>query len=204
VAGLRRPAPAACWVVAAALPAVARAHAPIPGIEGFYVGLAHPATEPVQLFALLSLSLLLGTLASLRFRRAWAAMIAGAGLGALSGVLVAPVGAFDTALLAMTLVSASLALFPRPPAAALLLPLCAVIGFLLGQGALPDPGALSARAVTLAGALVSILATPLVLHGLCALALGRLRRAVVTTGLRIAQAWILAIALLLLAFLFVR
>jgi hydrogenase/urease accessory protein HupE len=47
------------WLV---LPKPAYAHSPIPGIEGFYVGLLHPFSTPSQALLMLGLGLLISGL----------------------------------------------------------------------------------------------------------------------------------------------
>ena len=48
------------WLAFAAWPVPAYAHSPVPGIEGFYIGLLHPFSTPAQALLMLGLGLLIG------------------------------------------------------------------------------------------------------------------------------------------------
>jgi urease accessory protein len=192
-------APRRLVALAALLPLAARAHAPIPGIEGFYAGLAHPLREPATLLTLLAVALLLARLPPAAWRRGWVALAAGAAVGAAAGFLLAPRPAFALALLGAGLLAALLGTLPRPVPG--LRPLAALCGAGLGVALVPDPGATADRLVTLAGALVTVAAAPVFAYGALSALAARLPGAAGRVLPRILQAWIAAVALLLGAFL---
>lgn len=185
--------------LAALLPLAARAHAPIPGIEGFYAGLAHPLRDPATLLTLLAVALLLARLPPASWRRGWVALATGVAVGAAAGLLLAPRPGFSLALLAAGLLAALLGTLPRPMPG--LRPLAAVCGAGLGVAVVPDPGAAADRLVTLAGALVTLAAAPVFAYGALSGLVARLPGAAGRVIVRILQAWIAAVALLLGAFL---
>ena len=91
----------------------AAAHSPMPGFEGFYVGLLHPLSTPGQLLALLATGLMLGHRFPAQFPAAWVifavALIAGMSLGQAGLEL----GYEETLLFSIAVVAASLsALYP--------------------------------------------------------------------------------------------
>lgn len=180
-------------------PLAARAHAPVPGIEGFYAGLAHPLRDPATLLTLLAVALLLARLPPAAWRRAWVALASGGAAGASAGLFLAPRPGFSLALLAAGLLAALLGALPRPVPG--LRPLVAVCGAGLGIAVVPDPGAAADRLVTLAGALVTVAAAPVFAYGALTALTARLPDAAGRVIPRILQAWIAAVALLLGAFL---
>lgn len=183
----------------ALLPIAARAHAPLPGIEGFYAGLAHPLRDPASLLTLLAVALLLARLPPASWRRGWVALVAGVAAGTAAGLLLAPRPGFSLALLAPGLLAALLGTLPR--AVPGLGPLAALCGTGLGVAAVPDPGPAVDRLVVLAGALVTLAAAPVFAYGALSELVARLPAAGGRVIPRILQAWIAAVALLLGAFL---
>lgn len=190
---------AAAALAVALLPAPAWAHSPIPGIEGFYVGLVHPLTTPAQIFALLALGVFFG---QRRENVAWRAVVAFACAvlaGIALGVSGTPNGLAEPVLLVLALfVGVTAALWPASPVS-LGVAAAGASGFLIGLASIPDPGPMRATIVTLSGSFVG--ASVLLLY--CIGGLFWLREKAtwswVPIGFRVAAAWISAIAALLLA-----
>lgn len=182
------------------LPAGASAHVPVAGMQGFYLGLLHPATTASHGLLLLALGVMLAPAWPGRFGRAWAAFAAAAlaGLGAvmLGGTALQP-GEW-TLLAAAALVAlyaaAALGRFP-----AVTLALAGLGGLLLGAGSAPDPGPPGAAAVTAAGSCLGLALGLLYLAGGIGWLRLRFEEPWAGVGLRIAAAWIAAIAILLAA-----
>ena len=188
-------------LIIALLPDPAAAHAPIPGWEGFYVGLLHPVTSPAQVAALIALGLVFGQRWPGRFALAWAMFAVACLIGILLGQMGLPIETADLGLLALAVVTGILAtLWPAAPlvlgvAAAA----AAVAGVLIGLASTPDPGALRATVITLAGSLVGAVLALLYAAGGFGWLYERATMAWARIGFRITAAWTAAIAALLLA-----
>lgn len=185
-----------CWLAPAVGAGPAHAHAPIPGIEGFYTGLLHPFSTPAQALLMLGLGLLAGSFDSQRVR--WplgaflAATLVGVGLGR------GPEG-LDAALFATAFAAAAWAALAPGRFLPGALVVALVGGVLIAMVSVPDPGPTRDRVITLAGSLVGANLGLLYLAGLTLLARQRDPRAWVRIGLRVAAAWVGAISLLMLA-----
>ncbi|MXU66045.1 hypothetical protein [Oceanomicrobium pacificus] len=172
------------------------AHAPVPGVRGFYVGLLHPFSTPAQALLMLGLGLLVGHLALptagrqlvLFFVAAIAGLVAGQGTGALDLLM------FGAAFAA----SATAALLPGR-----LVPLVALLvalgGFCIGAVSVPDPGPAADRLFVMSGSIVGATVGLLFLVGIVDVIRDRYNWPWVGIALRIAAAWVAAIALLMLA-----
>ncbi|MEQ8485539.1 MAG: hypothetical protein RIB46_14370 [Pseudomonadales bacterium] len=178
-------------------PAAAAAHSPMPGFEGFYVGAVHPATVPGQLLALLVLGLLLGVRGPVVARPALVWFLAALVLG----LALAPDGGADArssvVALAVALAGAPLLLWSVRPMLAS--GYAVAVGLAVGIGLMPEAGAPGAVAITIAGSLVGAPFLVLCVFGATDLLRERLAPAVLTIAARIAGAWLVAIAALLLA-----
>lgn len=181
------------------LPDNAAAHSPLPGVAGFYLGMIHPLSTPPQLLSLLAAGMLLGLRWPKRFALFWSAFggfaLVGIGLGQW-GLLR---GMEDAALLAGGTVAALLAALSTATLTVPSLALCAWIGLFLGLASTPDEGPAWPAIVTLAGSFAGANLALLYL----AFAVGSLRERFTATwvviGLRIAAAWLTAIATLMFA-----
>lgn len=183
----------------ALLPGPAAAHSPVPGIEGFYIGLSHPFSSPGQVLTLLSLGLLFGQRWPERFALAWAVFAAGCVLGAALGQAgVTPASAEDQLLAAALAAGVVAALWPSGPAQ-LSIALAGIAGVLIGLVSTPDDGPFRAAAITLLGSFVGANLVLLYAAGGVGWLQERVRAAWMRIGLRVAAAWIAAIAALLLA-----
>ncbi|MEW9808427.1 HupE/UreJ family protein [Mesorhizobium marinum] len=181
----------------------AAAHSPIPGMQGFYLGMLHPLSTPPQLLSLLAAGLLLGLRWPGPFRYCWPAFavscLAGIALGQWGWLR----GLEDTALLAGGIAAAILAALLTPKLTAPCVAISAWTGLFLGVASIPDEGPAWPVIVTLAGSFVGANLALVYL----AFAVGSLRARFtaqwVGIGLRIAAAWIAAVAALMLALLLV-
>lgn len=182
------------------VPREAWAHSPLPGIEGFYTGLLHPLTAPEQVLALLAVALLLAPMARRHIVRAWSAYALTTVVGIGLGQVDLTTGHEAIGLLALACLTASLgALGPTPPAP-LGIALAGGAGLLLGIMSTPDPGSLRDTAITLVGSLAGITVGLLYAAGGLSWLLDRFPMPAVRIGLRVAAAWVGAVALLMTAF----
>ena len=191
-----------CIAAVCLAPAVAVAHSPIPGIEGFYVGLLHPLSDVAQLLALLALAVMLG----LGFRQSAAASLAALALSLLIGIIL---GQFALTadwlqgglLVVAVAAAATSALLPLLPIMAAVL-FALVVGILVGIASTPDPGPLRATLTTLAGSFVGACLLVLYVAG----GVDWLRQTYtqhwVQIGIRVVAAWIGAISVLMTALAF--
>jgi hypothetical protein len=176
------------------------AHSPMPGIEGFYIGLVHPATVPAQLLAGIAIGLLLGLAGAAVARPAWGAFAAA--LAVTLGLSLAGYAAPDPTWLPLpaALAAALACLFTVSRWLAVLL--SGASGALIGLGSLPDPGPAGAVAVTIVGTFIGANVLVILLFGGVDLARERLSERWLMLGGRVLAAWLGAIVVLLLAFAF--
>ncbi len=194
----KRLAPAAFALCSSLLfPRDTLAHSPIPGIEGFYIGILHPLSTPSQLLALLAMGVMLGLRWPKWFSVSWvtfaAAMLLGMGLGQFG---VMPGG--EPMLLLVAILAAILsALYPTGFLTTFVI-LLGVCGMLIGVLSIPDKGSLRATIITLLGSLVgSNLALLYMASGVGWLR-ERFAQQWLRIGLRIIAAWMAAIGILML------
>lgn len=176
----------------------ASAHAPIPGIGGFFSGALHPLVAPALLLALAALGLLLGQRAQGRIERARGGYVAYTGALALGLILTTWGGELDTdrlLLLCGALAGGTVALaWSLPPA--VLASLAAVIG--LATGLASPPSGVQGReyGLMLAGTTIASLLLPAwLLAVVCPLEKAWLRVAVRVLGSWLAAAALLALSL---------
>lgn len=184
------------WLAVLLAAGPAHAHAPIPGIKGFYTGLLHPFSTPSQALVMLGLGLLVGSFA---VERVWP-LLAGFLVVSLMGLFW---GAFlqelDPLLYAVAVTACALAaLVPG-----ILRPLALVVtaggAFLIGAASIPDAGPASDRVITMAGSLAGANIGLLYLFGFRDFLRRRYDLAWVGIAFRIAAAWLGAISLVMLA-----
>lgn len=201
--GLRFAGTLLCVLVAAPS---ARAHAPIEGMEGFWLGLRHPLGEGPSCLALLALSFALAWAGWQAFRRAMIGY--GAGLLAGLGAGVAGLAPLAPPLLLLACFCAAHGASHAPGAARtppLLLPvLAAATGFWLAPAQLPEPGPAGDVLATLGGSLLTVLLAPLVVLGWTDVLVASERPAWMLVVPRVLAGWLLALAALLLALAFAR
>ena len=174
----------------------AAAHSPLPGIAGFYSGLLHPLTTPDQVLALLAAGLLLGTFGLARLApAAWLL-----GIGLIVGIAVtAPGSDPNAALYGLACVAACLAALTPGKALPLALAVATVAGVLLGAAAVPDSGPVRDRVITMAGSFAGVALLVLYLAGSVDLLQSRVADPATAISLRVAAAWIAAVATIMLA-----
>ena len=170
----------ACFVVVA-LPA--HAHSPIPGIEGFYIGLIDPFRALPQLLALGCLGLLITS-----FDNSQVPWFLGLYLvGTLTGIVLGTgLAHTDTVLLVAALLASLWAAALPGRFAPAAFALVAVGGIYLGSISIPDPGPLQARIVTVSGSFVGLNVGLLYIAGGVLMAKEKLPQARVALGCRIA------------------
>jgi len=194
-------------------PGVALAHSPLPGIEGFYIGLLHPAGAPEPLLCAITLGLLLGVAGPAVARPAWGAFALALACGlawSFAGAVRAP---FEWLPLAAALAAALASVVGFPPGSptdlAKALPtgwstrvavgLSAFGGVAMGLGSVPDPGPAGDVLVTIAGSFVGANVLLLLAFGAVDLLRERLPAAWVLIGSRVLAGWLVAIIVMLLA-----
>lgn len=194
---LQRLAAAGLGLVAALLPQAARAHSPFPGAEGFYLGILHPLSTPGQLLALLALGVMLAWQWRDSFARSWTGFAIAAFVGIVLGQLDIRLDGEELALLVVAVIAATLsALHPKAPFLAHVV-LSSAGGLLIGLLSTPDPGPRAATLITIAGSFVGANLTLFYVSGALGLLRERFTQHWVGVGLRVAAAWIAAVALLM-------
>ena len=191
--------PGAIAVACALAPTDAAAHAPIPGLMGFYVGMLHPLSTPPQFLALFALGLMLGQQFPRDFLVCWIVFAICCFAGMLLGQTVGMQGTENAWLLAICLIAALLAaLLPN----GLFLPwlvLTGGAGLLVGVLSTPDPGHWRATLISLVGSFVGANLALLFSTGGVGWLTERFTQHWVRIGFRIIAAWIAAISFLMLA-----
>jgi hydrogenase/urease accessory protein HupE len=174
----------------------ADAHSPIPGIEGFYVGLLHPFSTPSQAVLMLGLGLLISGLRQNHYPPGLGVFL----VSMLATLLVGPsLDKPDVALFAVAaLVCAMAAIWPRTylPVALVVI---AVGGFLIGQVSVTDPGPTRDRVITMTGSFVGANVGLLYVTGAVIFLKDRFAQRWVEVAFRVVSAWLGAIALVMLA-----
>ncbi|MEE4297868.1 MAG: hypothetical protein V2J24_00375 [Pseudomonadales bacterium] len=183
-------------------PPGASAHAPIEGMEGFWLGVRHPLTEAPSCLALLALAFALAWAGWRPFRSAMVAYAAGLLLGLVLAWLTGLIG-LAAPLLVLAAACAAHGASHQPAAPrgpALLLPaLAAATGFWLAPAQLPEPGPAGDVLVTLTGGLLTLVLTPVVILGWVDVLVAADRPSWVLVVPRVLAGWLLALAVLLLA-----
>ena len=179
-------------------PTSAEAHTAIKGAGEFVSGFLHPFLTPTHLLVLLSLGLLLGQRLPLRLQWPLAvfASFAAVGLSTTAAHVVA--GVPQPVLIALGLCVGGLVVLAVPLPTWVRLVACAVAGLVLGLDSGADPGI---KGVVAARMLLATWVSLLFCVGDIAFYSARLPPyRWVQTGIRVVGSWIVAIALLMLAF----
>jgi hydrogenase/urease accessory protein HupE len=177
------------------LTGAAQAHSPVPGIEGFYIGLLHPLSSPAQILLILSAGLLIGGFPRDRVRWLLAAFLGCSFAGLFwSGGDVSDTLAYTVVIATSALAAASAnRLFPAAVGCV------AIAGLLLGAISVPDGGLWWDRFVTMSGSLAGLNILMLYLSGCVVLLNERVLWAMLPVAFRIAAAWIAAVSSMMLA-----
>lgn len=173
------------------------AHSPLPGIEGFYIGLLHPVSTPSQLLALLGLGAMLGMTWPDGFTRPWIAFVSGLVLGIGGGQIFGVWDVLPVILLTMALIAAGLAALLPGQMRTLEAGVTGLAGLLIGLLSTPDPGPATDTAITLAGSFAGANLALLYVSGATGWLRERYDQPWMMIGLRIVAAWIAAIAMLM-------
>lgn len=184
------------WVPLAVGAEPALAHSPVPGIEGFYVGLLHPFSTPSQALLMLGLGFLVGSFAAERARWLLADFLVASLVGLVLGLRLANL---DAALFAAAFAICALAaLFPGKLIGLAIAFVC-LGGFLIGDASVPDDGPMRDRLFTLSGSIVGANLGLIYLFGGALWIRGRYTWPWVGIAFRVAAAWLGAISLLMFA-----
>ena len=191
------------WIAFLILPTQSFAHSPSKGLAGFYTGILHVYSEVSLVIALVALGLLVGQTTDLEKQRK---LLAGF---LITIVLSSAIGSFAlievgsrTLQLALwgsvVLVCLHAALLPKW--AAVVAPIAVtLLGLIMGQLTVPDPGEFLPFLVTLAGSITGCVLGFLYSAALVAFLHQRFQLLWQRTILRIISAWLFAISFLLLA-----
>jgi hydrogenase/urease accessory protein HupE len=173
----------------------AQAHSPVPGIEGFYVGLLHPFSSPAQILLILGAGLLIGGFPRDRVRWLLAAFLACSFAGLFwSGGDVSDTLAYTVAIATSALAAASaIRLYPVAIVSVV------IAGLLLGAISVPEGGLWWDRFVTMSGSLAGLNILMLYLSGCVVVLHERVHWVMLPVAFRIAAAWIAAVSSMMLA-----
>ena len=180
------------------LPAPLEAHAAIKGMGEFVSGFLHPLLTPLHLLVLLSLGLLLGQRLPLRLQFPLPAFAGSAAVGLVLAAMGAVAGVSPPILIAIGLCAGGLVAVAAPLPEWTRLVVCVAAGLTLGLDSGVDPGTSgAAMAKTLFATWLSL--------SLCVANVAFYSSRLppykwVQTGIRVVGSWIVAIAILLLAF----
>lgn len=179
----------------------AHAHSPVPGIEGFYVGLVHPYSTPSQALLMLGLAL-----ATVRLEMGMLRWLLGCFLlASLAGLVLGPhVSDPDPFLFAAAFAACALAALAPRRLVFLAIVLAGFGGYLIGEISIPDDGPMRDRLFTMSGSIVGANLGLLYLFGINSVIRERFTWPWVDVAYRVVAAWLGAVALLMLALGFVE
>ena len=131
--------------------APANAHAPVPGIEGFYVGLLDPFSAVPQIALLTGLGFLIGGFETRRVSWLLPAFL----LASLVGIVLgAGIPRIELALLGTAVLCGAVAAIAPGGYWILAILVASAAGVLIGAASIPDPGPMGARLITVLGSFV--------------------------------------------------
>ena len=179
------------------LPATAHAHSPVKGMGDFISGLCHPLTTPSHVLLIVGLGLLAGRRHPFNLKLPMALFITCSGAALAIAVLGRIKTLHPAILIGIALcVGAPLAL-DKNPATLPFTALFAVAALAMGLDSAPEPGSAASTAKTLLGNWLSLVV--LVYDIAIYVSLGGQAKWL-RVALQIAGAWMIAIAILVLAF----
>lgn len=142
--------------------APASAHAPVPGFEGFYVGLLDPLSAVPQIVLLLALGLMIGGFENRRLIWLLSVFL----LANLTGIaLGAGFPRIEPALLGAASVCGAVAALASGRWFGCAVVVTTVAGLLIGAVSIPDPGPMGDRIITVFGSFVGASVVPIYLAG---------------------------------------
>ena len=179
-------------------PRPAGAHTAVPGMGEFASGFLHPLLTPPHVLALMAFGLLLGQREPLRLK-APAAVFAGfAAAGLLLSLAGVAAGVYPPVLIALGLCAGGFVVLARPWPPWLLMAVGAAVALAVGLDSGADVGTPAAAAAKILFATWVSLLLFVVNAAFYVSLLPKVQW--VQTGIRVAGSWIVAIALLMLAF----
>ncbi len=193
------------WLLVALLvmawPEAAFAHSSVPGLSGLYWGMLHPFTSAAQLLLLIVLGLLvqqrLPASELVLFTFIGASLIGGT--VAAAGYLPANV---DILLLGLTVLAGLLVVSALPLPPWLLMAVGSVSGVAAGLVAWPDAGKLDAMLMTAFGAVIGSFLLVMLIAAVVEIVRLKVSLTWLPIAIRVAGAWVTAVAMLLGALLF--
>ncbi|MDW3223916.1 MAG: HupE/UreJ family protein [Paracoccaceae bacterium] len=189
------------WVPLAVGPSQAYAHSPVPGIEGFYIGLLHPFSTPSQFLSMVGLALLVSSFELKMARWLLTVFLTGSLMGLMVGQQLSEP---DPALFAVACAICVLAALSPGRLALLAVGLVGIGGYLIGVASIPDDGPTRDRLFTMSGSFVGANLGLLYLFGIIIFIRERYIWSWVGIAFRVVAAWVGTIALLMLALAFTR
>jgi hypothetical protein len=179
----------------------AHAHSPFPGLKGLYVGFIHPLTQPAQVMLIVALGIFIAARSGGLRGAAAGALVMAALVGLAVGTLFGAALDYGAALAMAVIAGAVGSLYPGRIHAWLVVAYALGGGLLLGLACVPDPGRWREVVITSLGSWLGIgYFSVLAIGGLVAL-LGRWPGTVTRVGVRVAAAWLVAMASMYAAFL---
>lgn len=174
------------------------AHTTFRGLGEFGSGFLHPLTTPVHILVILGVGLMLGQHLPLRLGRALAAFAVFAAIGLLATRFIPVYGLPSPVLIGVGLGASILVVSGWPPSFFVRILVCALAGMALGLDSGVDPGTSKLAAAKILFATWASLALCVVNVAFYVSLLPPHQW--IRTGVRVAGSWIVAVALLMLAF----
>jgi hydrogenase/urease accessory protein HupE len=168
-------------------------------MDGFYVGLTHPLTEPGELLVLLALGLVLGQQRPESTPAAWPAFLGAVACGLVIAAITDALAAVRLALLAAAFGIGVLGAAAPSLAPLLVVAIAAGTGLVVGMASMPDPGPLGAILITIAGTLSGAALILFYASWGQARLRERFDRPWLAIGVRVLSSWIAAVSALMLA-----
>ena len=186
------------FILSLALPASARAHGAIPGLEGFANGLLHPVTTPAHILIILALGLLVGQRTPLDLKTPLTVFIPTLAVALLLTLTGKVAAVPQPILLAVALVLAALVAWQKPIPRLASQALSSAAALAIGWDSGIETGSRATVLKTLLGTWLMV--TFLVFDVAYYASVAAARAEWLKVGLRVLGSWILAISLLMLAF----
>lgn len=184
------------WLPLAVGATPVQAHSPVPGIEGFYVGLLHPFSTPAQTLLMVGLALLAGGVGVEKVRWLLGAFL----ITSFAGLLLGPrIAELDPPMFAMAFACSALAALVPDKLVPLAVVFAGIGGYLIGEVSIPDEGPARDRIITMSGSVIGANLGLLYLFGVSYIIRERYKWAWVEIAFRVIAAWLGAVALLMFA-----